>query len=160
MNIDKTRYIIKPISKILNLEDIRNDYFRSIEIKFANINTLSDGDGSSLNDILKSYNNLGGTAGAFTVTLGRTKKKSLAKEPIRKLIKEITGNKEIISSAILKVKDEDDIEVDVINLFDNVYSILITFSIPPKTALNYEYCVNEMTEKFLYHKESIIKILN
>lgn len=151
---------IRPITKIVDANTIRRDYFKSIEIRFANlkhqdINVM----GGSLGTIINAYRALNGGGGAFIVNLGRTKRESLAKEPVRELISDIQQNKELLNAAILKAKDAEDNDIDIINLFDNVYSVFISFELAERTSLDYDYCIRKMKEKYNLNREDILDLL-
>lgn len=157
---EKLKIEIRPISKELDPDKIRKDYFKSLEIRFANVQGKDiDSIGGSLGNIIKSYNGLGGYSGGFIVNLGRSRKESLAKEPVRELLCQISDHRDFLSGAVLRAKDQEADDVDIINLLDNVFSIFISFNIPKKTTLSYDYCTRKMTEKFVENRQLIKELL-
>ena len=160
MSINGLKIDIRPITKIVDARTIQRDYFRSIEVRFSNLkNRDIDSIGGSLGMIMKTYKELDGGGGSFIVNLGRTRRNSLAKEPTRQLLSDVLDNQELFSAAILRVKDAEDNDIDIINLLDNIYSVFIPYNIAERTSLNYEYCVKKMTDKFLEDVESILTLL-
>lgn len=160
MCINGLKIDIRPITKIVDARTIQRDYFRSIEVRFSNMkNKDINSIGGSLGTIMNAYKELDGGGGSFTVNLGRTRKNSLAKEPTRQFINDVLDNQELFSAAILRAKDAEDNDIDVINLLDNIYSAFIPYNIAERTSLNYEYCVRKMTEKFLEDVQSILALL-
>lgn len=160
LNIENLLIDICPITKVVDAKAIQRDYFKSIEIRFANIKGKDiDSIGGALGTIMKAYKSLNGGGGAFIVNLGRTKKASLDKEQTRELLNEIQQNKDVLNAAILRAKDAEDNDVDIINLFDNVYSVFVPYELAERTSLEYSYCIKKMTEKYLIDKDKIIALL-
>lgn len=160
LNIDEILIDIRPITKELDVNVIQRDYFKSIEIRFANLKGKNiDSIGGSLGTIMRMYKEFDGGGGVFTVNLGRTKKKSLAKEKIRNFLCEIQDNKEVLNAAVLRAKDAEDADVAIYNLFDNIFSVLITFELAERTSLDYQYCVRKMIEKYSEDIDLILELL-
>ncbi|MCM1120399.1 MAG: hypothetical protein NC543_13680 [bacterium] len=158
--IDGLKIDIRPITKIVDARTIQRDYFKSIEIRFANLkNSHINSIGGSLGMIMNTYKELDGAGGSFIVNLGRTRRNSLAKEPTRQLLCDILDNQELFNAAILRAKDAEDNDIDIINLFDNIYSVFISYNIAERKSLNYEYCVNKMIEKYLEDAQSILTLI-
>lgn len=154
---DTYRVEIRAISKESNIKAIRKDYFKSVEIRFAN---LKDKDvdivGGPLGDIIRAYKKFDGGGGSFVVNLGRTRKESLSKEPVKEFINEIADNQELFSAAVLKAKNAEDHDLDIINLFENVFSVYIWFEIAERSSLQYKDCVKKMTEEYLKNKTQLL----
>lgn len=151
---------IRPISREVDISKIKKDYFKSVEIKFANVKFGSaDAVGGALGSIIKAYIRLGGYGGGFLVNLGRSGKKSLAKESTQKFLQEIVENQDLLSAAILRAKDAEDEDIDIYNLFANVYSAFIPFQLAEKMPLDYFYCVRKMLNKYLEEKDTIQNII-
>lgn len=160
MGIEELKINIQPISKILDDKVIQKDYFKSIEIRFANLKGKNvDAIGGALGTIIKTYKSLNGGGGAFIVNLGRTRRESLAKEQTKELIASIQEHDDILNAAILRAKDAEDNDVDVINLFDNVYSVFIPYTIAERASLDYKYCIKKMIEKYVTDKGNILSLL-
>lgn len=151
---------IRPITKVVDARTIQRDYFKSIEIRFANLKGKDvDAVGGALGTIMKAYKSLNGGGGAFIVNLGRTKRESLAKEQTKELIESIQQNSDLLNAAILRAKDAEDNDVDIINLFDNVYSVFIPYELPERTSLDYEYCTKKMMDKYLVDRVGVLELL-
>lgn len=160
INDESALFEIRPISREVDINKIKKDYFKSVEIKFANVKFGSaDAVGGALGSIIKAYIQLGGHGGGFMVNLGRSGKKSLAKEPTQKFLKQVVDNQDLLSSAILRAKNAEDEDIDIYNLFANVYSVFIPFQLAEKMPLDYSYCVRKMLNKYLEEKDTIQNII-
>lgn len=160
LNIDGVLIEIRPITKELDASLIQRDYFKSIEIRFANLKDKDiDSIGGSLGRIMRAYKEFNGGGGSFSVNLGRTRKNSLAKEKVREFLNEIQQNKDVLNAAVLRAKDADDTDMAIYNLFDNIFSALITFELAERTSLDYRYCVRKMIEKYMTDRDSILGLL-
>lgn len=160
INDESALFEIRPISREVDISKIKKDYFKSVEIKFANVKIRSkDAVGGALGSIIKTYNQLGGHGGGFMVNLGKSGKKSLAKEPTQKFLQEIVENQDLLNSAILRAKNAEDEDIDIYNLFANVYSVFIPFQLAEKMPLDYSYCVKKMLNKYLEEKDTIQNII-
>ena len=144
-----------------NIRNIKKDYFKSIEIRFANLRDKdTDIVGGALGDIINAYKTFDGGGGSFVVNLGRTRKESLSKEPVKEFMQQISDNKDLFSAAVLKAKNAEDHDLDIINLFENVFSTYIWFEIAERTSLEYKICVKKMTEEYLKNKNQLLVVLN
>lgn len=160
LNIDGVLIEIRPITKELDATLIQRDYFKSVEIRFANLKDKDiDSIGGSLGSIMRAYKEFNGGGGSFTVNLGRTRKNSLAKEKVREFLNEIQQNKDVLNAAVLRAKDADDTDIAIYNLFDNIFSALITFELAERTSLDYGYCIRKMMEKYMADRDSILRLL-
>lgn len=160
LNIEGLLIDIRPITKIVDARTIQRDYFKSIEIRFANLRGKDiDSIGGALGTIIKTYKLLNGGGGSFVVNLGRTRRESLAKEPTRDLLDSIQQHRDVLNAAILRAKDADDNDVDIINLFDNIFSAFISFELAERTSLEYCYCIKKMMDKYTEDKDTILELL-
>lgn len=160
INDESALFEIRPISREVDINKIKKDYFKSVEIKFANVKFgNADAVGGALGSIIKAYIQLGGHGGGFMVNLGRSGKKSLAKEPTQNFLKQVVDNQDLLSSAILRAKNAEDEDIDIYNLFENVYSVFISFQLAEKMPLDYSYCVRKMLNKYLEEKDTIQSII-
>jgi len=160
MQIEGILIDIRPITKVVDERTIQRDYFKSIELRFANLKRKdTDAIGGALGAIIKAYRSLNGGGGAFVVNLGRTKRETLAKEPTKELLDSIQQHKDVLNTAILRAKDAEDNDIDIINLFDNIFSAFISFELPERTSLDYDYCVRKMIEKYIEDLDCILDLL-
>ena len=160
LDIEGLTIEIRPITKELDAQLIQRDYFKSIEIRFANLKGKDvDSIGGSLGSIMRTYREFNGGGGSFVVNLGRTRKNSLSKEKVRGFLSEIQQNKDVLSAAVLRAKNAEDTDIAIYNLFDNIFSALITFELAERTSLDYKYCVRKMIEKYIIDRNSILALV-
>ena len=84
----------------------------------------------------------------------------LNKEQMPEMLNDIYDNRDIISDAVLKVKDDDDASVDIVNLFDNTLCSYVDFKLEKRMTLEFEYATDLMIKKYEIDKESINEILS
>ncbi|MED9903580.1 MAG: DUF6731 family protein [Lachnospiraceae bacterium] len=157
---DEYKIEIRPISIECDVKKIEKDYFKSLELRFANLKGKDiENVGGSLGGIIRTYEKLGGGGCSFVVNLGRTKRETLAKEQVREMMDSITEHKDLFSAAILKARNAEDNDVDIINLFENVLSVYVWFTIEKRMSLDYQVCIDNMTKKYLENKGKIKEIL-
>jgi hypothetical protein len=152
----KERVVISPILDIIDISKINKKYYKSIQLRFADISNHSAVPNSSLGGIFSAYNQMGGVSGTISISIGRSKEKTLIAKSVKSLLGDISSNKDIITGAILKVKDDDDSNIEVINLFENIYSNFIEYSLEERATLGFEYCIDKMTEKFLDNRGRVL----
>ena len=130
---------------------------------------------STLSNIINSYHKLNGLAGTVTIGVGRTKKeveksfngrkkkfkeeRFLNSAEIKDLINDIYDNKEIISGSKIELKDEDGPNLEIIDLFDNIYHDYLTFILESRSTLGFEQVFNDMIEKYLKRRGTILQTL-
>ena len=76
------------------------------------------------------------------------------------LLDDIYANQDIVSDAVLKVKDDDDTtDIDVVDLFN--YSVVeyIKFRMEERTTLEFDYATRLMVEKYNARKKEINALL-
>lgn len=146
------------ISHAIDLKQFKRKRYRTFELKFANMQRLEPSGKTPLGDIMKSFKKFGGLTGTVTISLGRSKIASLNNKELEDAFAEIIDN-DCIDGARLKVKDDDDSPVEIIDLFDNVYNDIIQFNLEARTTLNYHTAVNMMTEKFNERLPNLKKLI-
>ena len=151
---------IKPIVELDRLDKLNDRSYRNIEISFANLGRWQDNDNHrSLASIIKPVKAVGGFTGSVKIGLGHFKNTTLNKPEIKELIKEVLNNKEFVKSAKVRVSDDDEKGVEVIDLFEDVYHDFIQFTLPSKTALNYSDAIISMRYCFKERRPSLCKAI-
>ena len=92
---------------------------------------------------------MGGITGEVIISLGRGRRNfGLNQEKVPQMLEDIYENQDILSDAALKVKDDDDDSVDIINLFDNALCSYIDFRLEKRTVLDFGYATNLMIDVY------------
>ena len=76
------------------------------------------------------------------------------------MLDDIYANMDIVTDAVLKVRDDDDnSSVDIVDLFDNSLNEYIDFKLEKREALEFSYAANLMVKKYLARKQEISQLL-
>lgn len=167
--------LIRPIADTSKVNFDKKNQSKKITISFANIEREMPPTKSTLSNIINSYHKLNGLAGTVTIGVGRTKKeveksfngrkkkfkeeRFLNSAEIKDLINDIYDNKEIISGSKIELKDEDGPNLEIIDLFDNIYHDYLTFILESRSTLGFEQVFNDMIEKYLKRRGTILQTL-
>lgn len=104
----------------------------------------------SLSKLLNPFKTFGGISGSIKIGLSKTKYDTLNKDKANELVDELNSNKRYVRSAKVKIREEEDSDVAIIDLFDDVVHDFIEFSINIRSSLTYESAIYKMES---YHKE-------
>lgn len=154
---------IVPILNINSKTKIGFSDYKYLEIGLANINQfVSNENRKSLKSLMEPLKNMYGVTGSVKISLGRSGFDTLNKREINELVKEIgmPSNKRYIRSAKLKIKEEDDTDVEVIDLFNDVCNEFIEFDIDSTVGLSYSIAISKMNEKFAKRKDELQGLVN
>lgn len=157
----KKRILLLHISKVVNARELKKKNYRNLVVRFANIHAIEETH-RPFSKIVNSYNEIGGKAGTVTFSLGKGNQKHsrLNQEQIPIMLDDIYSNMDIVTDAVLKVKDDDDSsDIDIVDLFDNSLCEYIDFKLEKRMALEFQYATKLMIEKYLNRKEEINNLL-
>lgn len=157
----KQRIVLLHISKLVNSFELAKKNYRNLVLRLANIHPIEDTH-RPFSKIVNSYYDVGGKAGTVTFSLGRGRqsKTGLNREAIPIMLDDIYSNMDIVSDAVLKVKDDDDnSSVDIVDLFDNTLCEYVEFKLEKRAALEFQYASRLMIERYLQRKEEICRLL-
>ena len=159
-NEDGKRIVLLHISQKLSMKELKNKNYRKLELRLANIHAVEEGH-STLRKIINCYNDIGGKSGSIIFSLGRGKqpKEGLNKSEIPIMLDDICENMDIVSSAKLKVRDDDSSSIDLIDLFNNCLCEYITFDFEERATLDFNYASSIMASRYSESKEKILNIL-
>ncbi len=158
----KHKIVLLHIGKMTNVVELKKKNFRYLCVRLANIHAVEESH-RPLGRIINSYNDIGGKSGTLVFSLGRGRqpKTGLNQEQIPIMLDDIYNNRDIVTDAVLKVKDDDDTScVDVVDLFDNSLCDYIDFKLEKRTALEFQYATNLMMRKYLERKNEIYELLS
>lgn len=155
------RIYIEPIMYSNANEKIEAGEIKNIDISFANLTEWSDGKGKykSLDSIIKMIKSYGGIVGHVAISLGHVKNESLNKNRSSQLAHEIRDSKKFINSAKMKVKEDDESETEIVDLFDCVYYDYIEFTLKSRETLSFEQAFRAQIASFARNKKKLFKLI-
>ena len=150
---------IDPIIEVKNDTRLKKCYYKTIDLSFANLKLWGSQDHKklSLNSLISPVKKLGGYSGHVTIGLGHTKETTLDRTATQELVNEIKGNKKFFRSAKVKIKDDDDSNMEIIDLFEEVYHDFIEFILEKRKALEYKSEVKSMIQQYEKRKANLYK---
>lgn len=154
---------IEPILDLDGKKKINNSKYKNLEISFANINEcVLDENRKSLGTLLQPLKNMYGVTGSIKISLGRSKLDTLNRKFIKDIVKEVNepSNKRYVRTAKIKIQEEDDCDVEIIDLFNNVCEEYLEFSIESSKGLIYSVTISAMLEKYMNKKDYLEEIIS
>lgn len=139
----------------------KSDY-KFLELGFANINSFVEDDNRvALRDMILPIKRMSGVTGSIKISLGRSGLDTLNKKAVTELIREVgmASNRRYIRTAKLKIKEEDDTDVELLDLFNDICSEAIEFTIDSKVGLIFTTVISAMNEKYLKRKLELQKLV-
>lgn len=124
--------------------------YRRMTIRFADIQDKEffEEEKKPILDILKGLKKYNAVNAEVTITMGHTRNESLSKETVVQTIDTALGHRELISKAEIGIKETDDTNVEILDLFDNKLHNFIFVSLERRESLASEYVETVMNEKF------------
>lgn len=159
---DKVSVDIVPILDLNGKNKIKKSRYKNLEISFANISGyVSPDKTTSLGTLLNPLKNMYGVNGSIKISLGRSRMDTLNRKFIQDLVNEINepSNKRYVRAAKIKIQEEDDCDVEIIDLFNDVFSEYLEFEIDSNVGLNYSNIINVITDKYFERKDELEKVL-
>lgn len=154
---------IDPILDLDGKKKINNSNYKNLEISFANINEcVLDENRTSLGTLLQPLKNLHGVNGSIKISLGHSKLDTLNRRFIKSIVKEVNepSNKRYVRTAKIKIQEEDDCDVEIIDLFNDICDEYLEFTIDSSKGLIYTNTINAMSDKYIDKKSYLEKIIN
>lgn len=137
---------LRPILNPLDTESLGKRGIMKLDVRFANVLGFKASKDSTLERIIAGFREMSGITAHIEVGLGRTKNNSMDSETVSGMIKDIKDNEEHISSA--KIKLTDDQKSNIYDLFDNILHNFIDFRIESRKEIDFYTMVDKMTEKY------------
>lgn len=150
-----------PVREEFNNKRFKRSNFKNIDISFANLNgwEMEVNKPQALSEIINPMKRLGGYVGHVTIGLGHVKEDSLNKVQTYDIISEIRSNKKFIRSAKVKVRDDDDTDVEIVDLFEDIRHEFIEFLLESRKTLQYEIAIKEMIYRYKKVKEELYSLV-
>ena len=159
-NKENIEISLKAIIETDKLKKLKHCNYKSIEISFANVNKWrNDDECKSLSSIISLIKETGGYAGAVKIGLGYSKNTVLNKIESGTIVREVLENRAFIRGAKVKVNDDDEKGTEVIDLFEEIYHDFIEFTLPSKTALQYQTAFESMRYYFSQRKSALYEAI-
>lgn len=131
---------------------------RKVRIKFADLDKKKlDGRGVSLTKWLSLFGEHESVTGEIVLSVGRKRDETL--ENLSSFLDELAENKDIVTSAEVYIKRSEVSEIEVVDLFENLAFDIISFSVPPRTALNHESVIYKMAQVYKKRRPEIVNYL-
>lgn len=145
----------RPIANDFSDNMLRNRLTR-LDVRFANIREFRPYNSRNLERILESCNEFQGLTAHIEIGLGYDRGSSLNSETISEVISDIRANRRSVSSA--KLVMDDDTRSSIFDLFDNIDHENISYKVPPRAELGFEFMANEMA--YRYDEEARARVVN
>lgn len=160
-DVKDEQIILCPISKNVDVRKFNKKNHRRIVLRFGNLHPIKESH-RPFSKIVNSYYEMGGMTGEVVLSLGRGNKGRLGlnKKQVSAMLDDIYDNQDIVSDAVLKVKDDEDNSVDIVNLFDNSLCSYVDFKLEKRTTLEFAYATNLMINEYLGKKEEIDTLIS
>lgn len=149
---------LQPFQEQIDLPKYRKDSYKTITLRFANLDTLRGGGRGtkSLEGILSTFNRMECRNAEIRLSLGHSRQPSLNRDQVHDMLMDIHANRDIISSAKLACSDGPDGKSEVIDLLDFVEESRIRFRLPERAGLAKEYAFREMIQEYGRKKEVLL----
>lgn len=146
-NYDGKLCYFRPIAYNLDIEDLKKFPTAKLDVRFANTRKFK-AKGKFFERIIDSCNEIECYAAHIEMSLGYTKGTELSKETVYEAVCDLKSseNRDAVSSA--KIKLTSDQKSNVIDIFNNVFSDNISFTIPPRGELDFNTLTNAMLKKY------------
>jgi len=141
-NSDQETIYLRPICPLGVQERAKKAYeYRKFTIRFADIknNDLDINEKKPLKRIFSGLKEYKAINAEVTVTMGYNKNESLNKETVKETINEIIANEGLISKAEISMRETDDSNVEVIDLFADKMHDFIFVKLDKRESLASEY---------------------
>lgn len=150
--------LFRPLGQSYNIGKFRKKKIRSLDITMGNINEQTKG--TALSDLIKGAADIGGLNVSISISVGRKRNRELSKDGAMQLIKEITDNREDVTRARVKVKDDDNAPIETVDLIDDLLNDIIVYNIEHKSTLDFRTEKQQMLQKYLERREEIAGMVN
>ena len=137
---------LRPILNPLDIERLGKQNIMKLDVRFANLEKFKASEDSNMERLIAGFREMDGVTAHIEVGLGRTKAATMNSETVSGMIKEIQGNRESVSSA--KIKLREDQKAAVYDLFDNILHSYIDFRIESRKEIAFLVMLNEMIERY------------
>ena len=156
---DDRKIRLWPIKDNVDVSSLGKVEYRTIEVGFANITKTVSTRKTALGDILNSYRKLSGISGTIKIGVGRSKSGALDTTEVNELISDIKEC-ENVTSAKVRIKDDDSARIEIIDLLDEMVSDVITYELAARETLSFDVAALHMIERYKKKKAKIVELVS
>lgn len=157
--VEGERIKLRAVAEEFDLNRVRGRRkYRSLEVDFANLGSQLEEEHNSLAKIQNSFRSFFGVAGHVRISIGRTKKDTLNIDEVNQFVNDAMQDTSVVGLK-LRIKDDDNRPVELIDLFDNICNCVIGFNIQKKTVLEFNYAARMMIQYYGNDKEHIMALI-
>lgn len=146
---------LRPIIHTFDIAQCLRKNVAKLDVRFANTSGFKSKKSIDFEGIIRACNNMKAVTAHIEIGLGRSKIETLNQQTIYDAAEDIRANKDHISSARIKI--DDDKKSTIFDMFENIEHDFITFTIPHRKELGFEYISDQMDLKYF---DSIGRITN
>lgn len=139
-----------PITENIDFLGENTEYMK-LDVRLANIREFRPQNGSIFERIIYGMNQIEGVNAHVEISLGRNKTSRLNRDQMHSVISDLRNNRECVSSA--KVKLQDDQITGLYDLFDNLCKdeITITINAEDKGCIKFEKLSKKMNDVYSFN---------
>lgn len=157
--VEGERIRLKAVAEEFDLNRVRcRRRYRSLEVDFSNLGSQLEEEHNSLARIQNSFRSFSGVAGHVKISLGRTRRDTLNIDEVNQLVNDAMQDTTVVGLK-LRIKDDDNRPVELIDLFDNICNCIISFNIQKKMVLEFNYAARMMIQYYGNDKEHIMELI-
>lgn len=142
---DEISYI-RPVKHDLNIDQCLNEKVLKLDVRFSDIRQFRPQKSDAFEKVIESCNDWECVTAHLELGLGYTKIESMNNDTIYCALEDIKANTENVSSA--KIILDDDKKATVYDLLDNFEDDYITFTVPERGELGFEFMSDKMYEVY------------
>jgi len=161
-NSDEQTIYLRPICPInLQQKTMRAKNYRKFTIRFADIqNRNLDSDARRpFKKIFDSMREYEAVNAEITITMGYNKNDSLDINTVHETINDINRNRGVVVKAEVGIKENEDTNVEVIDLFSDKMHDFIFVYLEKRESLASEYVAAQMTNRYIESRGTIMEAL-
>lgn len=138
----------RPIYDEMTDQYLKDGHALKIDIRFANTRQFAPGKSRFFNKVIDACNQLECYTAHVECGLGYNRGSELEKETIVEIVDEARNpiNREAISSARITLSDDQ--KSSIFDLFDNIFTDKIDFTIPARGELSFNHMTSQMVNKY------------
>lgn len=152
----------RPILNKKAKEYSQKNYYKTFEISFANVQRWQNtgARGYAFNSLMNLAKKIDCYTGKLSIGLGHSRADTLNQNEAVIFIQDLQENKQYVRSAKVKVQKidgtgDDENDVEIIDLFEDIFQDIISFTLRSKEALDFKMVVAEMSYCFEKKKQEL-----
>lgn len=153
---------IEPIIGADGIEKLSKGTLRYIELSMANLNNYIPAEKTPLSEIISQLKTYHGVAGKIMISIGRCKGETLDRNKVQELAKEVCeeSNKRLVRGAKIKIKEEDDTDVEIVDLLEDTCHDFLEFDLNKRERLGYGIVISSMCMKYANRKNELYRLVD